>query len=138
MNEEELVFNRVRTVSSGQPGRAVGEVRQHFFVVDDPTIGESMTAADYFVSGVAACASNHMELKAHNEGMPLQRIEVELEARRDRLDTSVFLGVDMDIVFYGIDEAQAHSLLEAYKSHCPLYKTVSAVVDVVMTSRVVA
>ena len=117
MTEPTLVFNRVKTVSSGKPGRWISAVRQHYFVVDDPSVGESMTAADHFVSGIAACAANHMEVKAANEGVPLRKIEVELEARRDAADTSVFLGMELNVAFYGIGEAQAEYLLAAYKSH---------------------
>src|SRR4051812_34029523 len=97
-----LVYNRSKSYSSTLPGRSVNEVRDHFFVVDDPSIGTSMTPADHFVAGIAACAANHMELKAHNEGMPLQRVAVEIEARRDAADTSVFLGIDIEVVFTGI------------------------------------
>jgi uncharacterized OsmC-like protein len=128
-----LVYNRVKTSSSGTAGRSIGEVRQHYFVADDPAIGEAMTAADFFVSGIAACAANHMELKAHREGLPLQRIQVALEARRDQLDTSVFLGMDIHVRFFGTNEGIAQTLLDSYRSHCPLYKTVAAVTTVTMT-----
>ena len=130
------VYNRVKTATTGTPGRSIGEVRQHYFVVDDPSVGEAMTAADYFVSGIAACASNHMELKARGQALPLRKIEVALEARRDSLDTSVFVGVDMEVDFHGVTEPQAAALLAAYTSHCPLYKTVAAVTPVSITSHV--
>jgi uncharacterized OsmC-like protein len=130
------VYNRVKTATTDTPGRSIGEVRNHYFVVDDPSIGESMTAADYFVSGIAACASNHMELKARREDLPLRKIEVALEARRDSMDTSVFIGLDIEVNFYGVSESQGASLLAAYTSHCPLYKTVAAVTTVGITAHV--
>ena len=117
LNEPQLVLNRVKTVSSGLPGRSISEVRQHLFVVDDPSIGQAMTAADYFVSDIAACAVNHMEVRAENDGISLRKIEVELEARRDAADTSVFLGIDFNITFYGVSQPEADALLAAYKSH---------------------
>jgi organic hydroperoxide reductase OsmC/OhrA len=114
---EELVFNRCHSVSSGTPGRSINAVRQHYFVVDDPSIGESMTPADHFVSGIAACAANHMEMKAQAAGIPLTKIEVDIEARRLKADTSRFLGIHLDVAFHGIAEAQAQELLASYQSH---------------------
>jgi uncharacterized OsmC-like protein len=130
------VYNRVKTSTTDTPGRSIGQVRQHYFVVDDPSIGESLTAADHFVSGIAACASNHMQIKAHADDLPLRKIEVELEARRDSDDTSVFVGLDIEVSFYGLSEAQAETLVKSYKGHCPLYKTVAAVTTVRITSHV--
>jgi uncharacterized OsmC-like protein len=117
MTEEELVFNRSHSFSSGTPGRSINEVRHHYFVVDDPSIGESMTPADHFVSGIAACAANHMEVKASSEGLPLSKIDVNIEARRLKTDTSRFIGIDLDVEFHGISDAQARELIESYKSH---------------------
>jgi uncharacterized OsmC-like protein len=131
-----IVYNRVKTATTDTAGRSIGEVRQHYFVVDDPSVGESMTAADYFVSGIAACASNHMELTARRDDLPLRKIEVALEARRDAFDTSTFIGIDLEVDFHGISEPQAAALLEAYTRHCPLYKTVAAVTAVSITPRV--
>jgi uncharacterized OsmC-like protein len=70
--------------------------------------------------------------------MPLQNIDVLLEAQRDSADTSVFLGLEFDISFVGIDKDAAETLLESYKTHCPLYKTVAAVWPVSMKFQVVA
>lgn len=134
---QELVYNRVKSESSRVPGRSVNQVRSHYFIVDDPSIGDSMTPADHFVSGIAACASNHMELKAHREEMGLQRIEVEIEARRDKADTSVFLGIDILATFEGVSRETAAELIESYKSHCPLYKCVALATDVKIDFKVV-
>jgi uncharacterized OsmC-like protein len=136
MNDTDLVINSVSTVSSGMPGRTIAEVRNHFVVVDDPSIGESMTAADHFITGIAGCASNHMEIKARNDGIPLRRIEVRVEARRDRMDTSVFVGIEFNITFFGVTAEEAHELLESYQRHCPLYKAAAAVTTVTLSTHV--
>jgi len=130
-----LVYNRSKSYSSGVPGRSVNEVRDHFFVVDDPSIGVSMTPADHFIAGVAACAANHMELKAHKDGMPLRNLAVEIEARRDEADTSVFLGIDIAVMFTGIDDRQAGELVASYQGHCPLYKSVALATTVTITRK---
>jgi uncharacterized OsmC-like protein len=136
MDSEDLVYNRSHAVSSGFPGRSVNDVRGHFFVVDDPSIGESMTPGDHFIAGVGACAANHMEVTAKKEEMPLEKIDVRIEARRLKADTSRFIGVDLDVTFWGVSEVQARELVDSYKSHCPLYGTVAAVTEVKIAMQV--
>lgn len=134
MSDSDIIHNRVKTVGSGTPGRAIGEIRHHHFVIDDPSIGEALTAADYFVSGIAGCAANHIELKAATLGLPVTKIEVELDARRPRADTSVFLGIDIIVGFHGtIGDDDAAALLDSYAQACPLYKSVAGFTTVGLT-----
>lgn len=42
MNEE-LVINAARSYTIDVPGRCLNTVRNHHFVIDDPSVGEEMT-----------------------------------------------------------------------------------------------
>lgn len=115
MNND-FVINRVRSYSSGTLGRSLNQVRNHHFVVDDPSIGEAMTPADHFLAGVSACAVSLIEMTAQKKGAPLKRIEVNLEGLRDKADTSKFIRVNMRFQFEGVDQQQAEQLVKTYQS----------------------
>jgi uncharacterized OsmC-like protein len=114
MTTDDLIINRVRSYSSGTTGRILNNVRQHHFIVDEPTLGEAMTPGDHFISGVSACGAGLIEMVAQQEGIPLTRIEVTTEAVRNRADTSVFVRVDMRFALSGVTREQAEHLVETY------------------------
>src|SRR5947209_6790866 len=99
MANDDLVVNRVQSRSTDTPGRSANEVRQHRLVIDEPTHlggpGEEITPADAFLSGVAACGVLMVQGQARERKLRLERIEVDLEAVRNRSDTSVFQRIDM-------------------------------------------
>ena len=121
MSADELVINRVHSATTRTPGRATNEVRGNRFVIDEPTHlggpGEQITPADAFLSGVAACGVLMVQGRARDTKVRLDRLEVDLEAVRQRSDTSVFQRIDMRFRFSGPSEDQAKGLLEHYKGH---------------------
>lgn len=120
MNED-LVINGARSYTFGSPGRCLNTVRNHHFVIDDPEIGEEMTPAEYFLSGVTSCAANLIQKTAKESGVPLQRVDIDLQGVRLKNDTSRFQHADMSFVFEGVSQAQADSLVGEYTKRCPLY-----------------
>jgi uncharacterized OsmC-like protein len=121
MTTDELVINQVHSASTEIPGRSVNEVRRHRFVIDEPTHlggpGEEMTPADAFVSGVAACGVLMVQGRARDTGVRLDSIEVDLEAVRQRSDTSVFQSIEMRFRLAGPTQDEAAALVEYYKTH---------------------
>jgi uncharacterized OsmC-like protein len=121
MTTEDLVINRVHSSSTATPGRSVNEIRNHKLVIDEPTHlggpGEEITPADAFVAGVAACGALMVQGRARDSSVRLDAVEVDLEAVRNRSDTSVFQRIEMRFKMTGTSPAQAAELVEHYKGH---------------------
>ena len=121
MASDELVVNRVHSVSTATPGRAINRVRHHQLVIDEPTHlggpGEQLTPADAFLAGVSACGVLLVQGRARDTGIRLDQIDVSLEAVRHRKDTSVFQHIDMQFRLSGPTQPQALDLVEHYKGH---------------------
>lgn len=121
MSPDELVINRVHSATSETPGRATNEVRGNRFVIDEPTHlggpGEQITPADAFLSGVAACGVLMVQGRARDTRVRLDRLDVDLEAIRQRSDTSVFQRIDMHFRFSGPTQAEANTLVDHYRGH---------------------
>ncbi|MBI4233714.1 MAG: OsmC family protein [Chloroflexi bacterium] len=120
---ERFVTTQARTYSSGTPGRAICNTRNHHFVVDNaPYAGgpaEAITAAEAFLSGVTACAVLMLERVARESNIPLRWADVGIEATRDSEAIhevhSVYDKVHMVFQLTGPSKAQAAELVEIYK-----------------------
>ena len=121
MAEQELVINRVHSLSTSTAGRAVSQVRDQELLIDEPTHlggpGERMSPADAFLSGVSACGVLLVQGKAKETGVRLDKVEVGLEAVRKKSDTSVFQSIEMRFRLTGPSRQQAVQLVEHYKTH---------------------
>jgi uncharacterized OsmC-like protein len=121
MSDDELVVNRVHSASTPTPGRATNQVRHNEFLIDEPTHlggpGEQITPADAFLAGVSSCGVLMIQGRARDSNVPLERIEVDLEARRRRSDTSVFTGIEMHFRLAGPSQGQALELVDYYAHH---------------------
>ncbi|HEV3097695.1 MAG TPA: OsmC family protein [Candidatus Dormibacteraeota bacterium] len=118
---DDLVVNKVHSVSTSTHGRSINEVRDQQLVIDEPTHlggpGERFTPADAFLSGVSACGVLLVQGRARETRIKLDKIEVQLEAVRRREDTSVFQRIDMSFRLVGPSLEQAVQLVEHYKGH---------------------
>ncbi|MFQ5879994.1 MAG: OsmC family protein [Dehalococcoidia bacterium] len=118
MSEERMV-NRVRSYTSGTPGRSLNNVRAHHFVIDEPPYaggpGEEITPADAFLSGVSSCGVLLVESYAQKSGVPLQKAAVTIEGVRNQADPTSFESVSMRFELVGPNQEQAEELVEAYK-----------------------
>src|SRR5947209_14045498 len=116
MANEDLVVNRVHSESTATPGRSISRVRDRELVIDEPTHlggpGEQITPADAFLAGVSSCGVLLVQGRARDLNIPLEGIEVNLEARRRRSDTSVFIGIDMHFRLTGPSQEQALELVD--------------------------
>lgn len=126
--DEQLRIYKACTYSSGTPGRAICNSRQHHFIADDVDRDE-VTAGEYFLTGLTACAVNMIERVAPEHNIVLSGVEVRAEGCYSRSTqpqtVTLFQYVNLAFEFQGITEAQAQELVAIYKSHCPLYGTVA-------------
>ena len=123
--EERVRTTTVRSYSSGTPGRALCNARNHHFVVDDYASnggpGEEIGAGEAFLSGITACAVNMLERLARDSQMPLAWTDVTIEADRDsdappvHENLSVYNEIRMHFQMEGLDADQAQELVETYK-----------------------
>jgi len=82
--------------------------------------GEEVTPSEMFLSSVAACGVELVQVIARNQDVPVQTIEVAIEARQDRsnparADYSVFNSVRLRFHLKGVTEEQATRLIEGFK-----------------------
>ena len=123
--QERFKVTRVRSYSSGTPGRVLCNARNHHFVVDDYAYnggpGDELAAGEAFLSGISACAVTLTERLARESQMPLKWTDVTVEATRDseaapiHENLSVYDSVHLHFQFTGLDDDQAHELVETYK-----------------------
>ncbi len=115
----------VRSYSTGTPGRALVNARNHHFVVDGPSYagspGEEIGSGEAFLAGIVSCAVNMVERLARESQIPLQWVNVTAESVRDNEaaplyeDVSVFNQMHMNFELTGIDDDQAQELVAAYR-----------------------
>lgn len=105
-------------------GRVLCSARNHHFVVDGPVQngcpGEALTPPEVFLSGVASCGVELLQVIAREQGVPFERADVRLwamldRARQPRQDVTVFNAVRLEIELEGPDDAQAAALVEGFK-----------------------
>jgi uncharacterized OsmC-like protein len=116
-----MLVNRVRSYSTGTPGRCLNQARTHHFVIDEPPYrggaGEEITPAEAFLAGVSACGVLLIEGYAREDGLPLRGVAVEIEATRNAGDPSAFAGVRMRFRLPGASADQAQALVRRYQEH---------------------
>jgi uncharacterized OsmC-like protein len=124
MTTSEVRTFAVAAASSGTFGRVLCSARNHHFVVDGPVQngcpGEAITPPELFLSSVAACGVELLEVFARQDGIPLRRVEVSGHGTLDRSDqarsdVTLFNTVSLDFRLYGVDEAQGNHLISRFK-----------------------
>jgi uncharacterized OsmC-like protein len=99
-------------------------VRNHHYVIDGPETngcpGEEVTPAELFLSAVASCGVELVQVIAKAESIPLQSIAVDIDGRMDRSkpvrpDVSLFNSVKVQFRMKGITDSGAKQLVEKFK-----------------------
>ncbi len=114
-----------RAASTDIFGRVLCSVRNHHFVIDGPEQngcpGEEVTPAEMFLSAVASCGVELVQVLAKSAEIPLQGIEVKIHGWMDRSkparpDISLFNSVRLQFQMQGVSDADARQLVEKFKS----------------------
>ena len=137
MSEVEIRTLKAGSYSSGTPGRAICNSRNHHFIADEFD-GDEVTAGEYFLAGLTACAVNMIERVAKEGKIALQTLDVRAEGvyKRNQGTHSItlFQTVKMQFHFVGISEKEANTLVATYHKRCPLYGTVATATPDVSTT----
>ncbi len=124
MAQTELRQYAASAASTGVFGRVLCNVRNHHFVVDGPQQngcpGEEITPAEMFLSAVASCGVELIEVLAKSSGISLQGVQVAIQGSMDRSrpvrpDVSLFNSVRLDFRLKGVADKEAKQLVEAFK-----------------------
>ncbi len=124
MAQTELRQYAASAASTGVFGRVLCNVRNHHFVVDGPQQngcpGEEITPAEMFLSAVASCGVELIEVLAKSSGILLQGVQVAIQGSMDRSrpvrpDVSLFNSVRLDFRLKGVADKEAKQLVEAFK-----------------------
>lgn len=124
----------VRAETAPTFGRVLSSARHHHFVVDGPVQngcpGEALTPVEIFLSGVACCGAELMQVIARDQEIPFERVAITVRGSVDResqprSDVTLFNRVRLDIRFTGPTEAQAAVLVAGFQRRCPLYGSVA-------------
>src|SRR5947209_20040457 len=88
MTQSDVREYDARAVSTETFGRVIGSARDHHFVADGPVQngcpGEAVTPAELFLSGVAACGIELLQVIATERGIPLAAARVAITGEMDR------------------------------------------------------
>lgn len=112
---EDLLVSRVRSYSSGTPGRALNQARTNHFVIDSSHDPEAVSTVESFLAGVSACGVTLVERAAADRGIPLKRMEVSIEGVRLASQSNAFKEVNMSFRLDGVSQQQAEQLIQAYR-----------------------
>lgn len=114
----------VQARSTDTFGRVLCNTRNHHFIVDGPVQngcpGEAVTPAELFLTGVAACGVELLQVIAREEQFPLQAVNVEIAGALDRSnpvrrDVTVFNSVQLRFNLKGVTQAQGGALIDRFK-----------------------
>lgn len=105
-------------------GRVLVSARDQHHIVDGPVQngcpGEAITPAELFLSGVAACGVELIQVLAKQQNVPLRSVRAAIEATQNpaapvRPDVNLFNTVRIDLQLGGVSQEQAQDLVERFK-----------------------
>jgi uncharacterized OsmC-like protein len=114
----------IRARSTDTFGRVLCSGRNHHFVVDGPVQngcpGEAITPAELFLSGVAACGVELVQVLARTQEIPLRAVSVAIEGAIDRSspvrpDVALFNTVRLQFRLEGVTPEQGELLIQGFK-----------------------
>lgn len=128
---------------SNEPGRALVTIRgQHFVIDSPPTLGgpnEAPNPIELLLSALAGCATFVCERAAREQGIPLQGVVVAVAGDLDprgvcgeAVDPR-FQALRVRLTLEGPDAAQSALLVQAFKTRCPIYTTLSRAAPIEVT-----
>ncbi len=124
MAQEDIRQYEITASSTDIFGRVLCSARNHHFIVDGPEQngcpGEEINPAELFLSGVACCGVELVQVLAKSAGIPLGGISVRIHGLMDRSkpvrsDVSVVNSVRLEFRMKGVTDAGARQLVETFK-----------------------
>src|SRR5438105_11673927 len=124
MVQQEVRQYELQARSTETFGRVLCSARSHHFVVDGPAQngcpGEAITPGELFLSGVATCGVELVQVLARAQQVPLQAVKATIRGVLDpskpvRPDVTLFNAVQLHFSLKGVTDVQGQQLVEAFK-----------------------
>ena len=124
MVQQEVRQYELQARSTETFGRVLCSARTHHFVVDGPVQngcpGEAITPGELFLSGVATCGVELVQVLARAHHVPLQAVTVAIRGVLDpnkpvRTELSLFNAVRLHFHLKGVTQEQGAQLVESFK-----------------------
>jgi uncharacterized OsmC-like protein len=124
MTQAEVRQYSVQANSTNIFGRVLCASRNHHFVVDGPAAngcpGEAITPAELFLSGIASCGVELVQVVAKRQDIPLETISVTVSGVIDRSnpvrsDVSLFNRIRLQFYLKGVTPEQGAELINTFK-----------------------
>src|ERR1700736_6210829 len=124
MTQAEVRRYQTRARSTETFGRVLVSARDQHLIVDGPVEngcpGEAVTPAELFLSGVASCGIELVEVLADRQHIPLKSLGVTVSGMIDRsrpvrADFSLFNRVGLEFFLKGVTREQGEELIETFK-----------------------
>lgn len=124
MTQAEVRRYQARAQSTDTFGRVLVSARDQHLIVDGPVQngcpGEAVTPAELFLSGVAACGVELIQVLAKQRDVPLRGVRASIEAMQDpsspvRPDVNIFNSVRLALELAGVSREQGADLVERFK-----------------------
>jgi len=125
MAQAEVREYAAKASSTDTFGRVMCSSRNHYFVVDGPVWnrcpGEAITPSEVFLSSVACCGVELIQLLAKSKAIPLSGVAVDIKGTFDRSqqarsDVSLFNSVRLHFRLKGVTEEQGGLLVDGFKA----------------------
>lgn len=129
-------YDKAQSESSGTVGRSrtVGHGVAITLDASRRPQPDGITNSEAFLGSVSSCGVTMIETRAAELGLPLQRMRVSIEGRRDPA-RAYYLSIEMQFEMEGVDDAQGAQLLAYYQANCPLYGTLVRATEVAVRCR---
>ena len=124
MASSDIRQHEAQATSTDTFGRVLCSARNHHFVIDGPEQngcpGEEVTPAELFLSAVASCGVELVQVLAKSSGISLQGIDVTIQGLMDRSkpvrsDVTLFNSVSLQFRMKGVTDGDAKQLVEKFK-----------------------
>ena len=105
-------------------GRVLCSARTHHFIIDGPVAngcpGEELTPPEAFLSGVAACGVELVQVIAREQSIPVRDVAVSIQAIVDRSrpvrpDVTLFNRARLRFTLSGVSREHAGALIDQFK-----------------------
>jgi uncharacterized OsmC-like protein len=84
-------IDKVRSYSTGTPGRALNSARHNHFVLDSPSgPNEALTNGEAFLAGISSCGVTLLEKYALEKNVPVKGMQVSIEGSAATPSPTVF------------------------------------------------
>ncbi|MCA1646317.1 MAG: OsmC family protein [Chloroflexi bacterium] len=124
MTQAEVRRYQTRARSTDTFGRVLCSARDQHLIADGPVQngcpGEAITPAELFLSGVAACGVELIQVLAKSLDVPLRGVSAAIEATQDpsapvRPDVNLFNTVRINLELSGVSQTQGQDLVDRFK-----------------------